>query len=57
VEALSPCQSHMPQIEWMKDQNVTYMLKDQNVILLNKFNFKQVGTLQEIVVEVGMDEV
>jgi hypothetical protein len=33
------------------------MLKDQNVILLNKFNFKQVGTLQEIVVEVGMDEV
>jgi hypothetical protein len=51
----------------MKDQNVTYMLMDDLVIqpfspvsiitLLNKFNFKQVGTLQEIVVEVGMDEV
>ncbi|WJX21677.1 hypothetical protein P8452_11075 [Trifolium repens] len=50
----------------MKDQNVTYMLMDDLVIqpfspvsiitLLNKFNFKQVGTLQEIVVEVGMDE-
>ncbi|GAU12164.1 hypothetical protein TSUD_01300 [Trifolium subterraneum] len=50
----------------MKDQNVTYILMDDLVIqpfspvsiitLLNKFNFKHVGTLQEIVVEFGMDE-
>ncbi|XP_045818140.1 uncharacterized protein LOC123910893 [Trifolium pratense] len=50
----------------IKDQNVTFILMDDLVIkpfspisiitLLNKFNFKQVGTLQEMVVEFGMDE-
>jgi hypothetical protein len=51
----------------MKDQNVTFILMDDLVIkpyspisvitLLKEFNFKQVGTLQEMMVEFGMDEV
>lgn len=51
----------------MKDQDVTFMLMDDLVIhpfspisivtLLNKFDFKQVHNLQEMVVEFGMDEV
>jgi len=51
----------------MKDQNVIFMLMDDLVIqpisaisiitLLNKFNIKQIGALQEIVVGFGMNEV
>lgn len=51
----------------MKDQNVIFMLMDDLVIqpilaisvitLINKFNIKQVGASQEIVVEFGMNEV
>ncbi|KEH44489.1 DUF674 family protein [Medicago truncatula] len=50
----------------MKDQNVIFMLMDDLVIqpilaisvitLINKFNIKQVGASQEIVVEFGMNE-
>ncbi|XP_058768823.1 uncharacterized protein LOC131642613 [Vicia villosa] len=50
----------------MKDQNATFMLMDDLVIqpispisiitLLNKFNIKNIDTLQEIVVEFGRNE-